>query len=155
MSNLCWGIPASLEKGTRSLIRIAGSPNGVHHAHRPPGRHGQEYRQHRSLHHGETRQSAASVSFPLPVTQARRSREHHLARRPGCVPILEEAGAWAVNLADAGRRGGDDFAGAAWLYARPCKCPALQSSAITINDFNRQCRGPSNVSARFYLSAHL
>jgi hypothetical protein len=47
----------------------------------------------------------------------RRVDQSDLARRTGRLPVLEEAGARAIYLADAGRRGGDDLTGADGLFA--------------------------------------
>jgi transposase len=46
---------------------------------------------------------------------ARRPAQGDLARRSGCVPVLEEAGAWPVPVAVAGGWHRDDHAGPARL----------------------------------------
>src|SRR4051812_18906689 len=79
--------------------------------------HGSAQRVRQPVAAGSGGAAAGSVGWPpvLLSRPPRRSVEGYLARRPGRVPVHEEAGTGPLPVAEPGQRGRDDLAGPARL----------------------------------------
>src|SRR3954447_25751473 len=79
--------------------------------------HGSAQRVRQPVAAGSGGAAAGSVGWPpvLLSRPPRRSVEGYLARRPGSVPVHEEAGTGPLFVAERSRRRGDDLAGPARL----------------------------------------